>query len=355
LRLNTLKFVDDLVFRAFFGSERLSSSLKGFLNSILREARLTQARSLTIKNPFLLETWENQKEPILDIRVIDEEGREYDVEMQCRREEYYIGRVVSYTFRLHAEQLKRGDQYESLKRTVGISLTTFPIDPKRPDLWFDVWKYHSVLDSGLGYDDAVNIFVRIPSRRGENPVGVKDPELLNWIKLLAFYPNLSDEEIATIKESTFGATELLQEAEMFVGTQQEHELMQARERYWHDQASKNAGYEKRINVLTSINSSLTAKNSSLTAENSSLTAGLRNMELELRSVTSKLRSDKLNAERKSIARMLRVRFNAPVASSLERLNRIDSLENLEILSDFSADCKDYNEFLEKLESYSAES
>jgi len=79
------------------------------------------------------------------------------------------------------------------------------------------------------------------------------------------------------------------------------------------------------------------------------------MELELRSVTSKLRSDKLDAERKSIARMLRVRFNAPVASSLERLNRIDSLENLEILSDFSADCKDYNEFLEKLESYSAES
>jgi len=202
----SFRFSDDLVFRAFLGSERLTKSLIGLLNSILREANLTQIRSLTIKNPFLLETWENEKEPILDIRVIDEEGREYDVEMQCRREKYYIGRVMTYTFRLHVDQLKRGDEYESLKRTIGISLTTFPIDPSKPDLWFDVWKCRSVLGTGLGYDDVVNIFVRLPSERGEEPVGIKDPELLNWIKFLAFFPDLSDEEIALIEESTSGVS-----------------------------------------------------------------------------------------------------------------------------------------------------
>jgi len=374
LNRSALNFSDDLVFRAFFGSERSTKSLKGLLNSILREASLTEVNSLVIRNPFLLENWSNEKEPILDVRVVDEEGCEYDVEMQCRREKHYIGRVVFYTFRLHASQLDRGDKYGALKRTVGISLTTFPIDKTRPDLWFDVWKYRSVLDSGLGYDNAINIFVRLPSSRDEQPVGIKDPELLNWLKFLAFFPNLSDEEIVTIKKSTSGVKELCEEAEMFVGTRAERELMIARERYWHDRASIRADYEEQLQVvsaknsflvaenssltaknssLTAANSSLTAKNSSLTAANSSLTAKNSSLIEEIRSIKEKLEereTGRLTTERKTLANMLRARFNVPITTSLARLNGIDSLETLDKLLDFSADCEDYDAFLAYLTS-----
>jgi len=112
---------------------------------------------------------------------------------------------------------------------------------------------------------------------------------------------------------------------MFVGTDQEREIMQARERYWHDQASRSFEYEKQIRLLG-------AEITSLTADNRSLAA------------------NKLKSDRKSIARMLRVRFNVPDADSLGRLDAIDAAETLERLLDYSADCKDYDSFLKNLAS-----
>ena len=346
LELNVIDFSDDMIFRAFLGAERFADSLRGLLNAILREARLPQIKSLTIKNPYLFENWQSEKEPILDIRVVDEEGREYDVEMQCRREKHYVSRAVFYTFRMHSSQLEQGQGYGKLKRTIGISLTKFPIERTRPDVWFDVWKYRSVLGTDLGYDDAVNIFVRLPSKRGEEPIGVKDPELLNWLKFLAFYPNLTEEELARIQESTSGVTELCQGAEMFPRTKEEHEFWSARERYWHDRASvleDYEEYEKQINSLTAENSSLTTEVSSLTAANSSLTAANSSLTAEI--------SSRLNSERKLIAKMLQVRFGAPVANLTARLNKIESSETLDRLSDLSAVCNDYDAFLTELANY----
>ncbi len=327
---SVLKLSDDVVFRALFGAERLSVSLMGLLNAILREARLPQVKSLTIKNPFLLETWEKEKEPILDVRVVDEEEREYDVEMQCRREKYYVGRAVYYTFRLHVDQLERSAAYHRLKRTVGISLTTFPIDSARPDVWFDVWKYRSTLDSGLGYEDAINIFARLPTSRDEKPIGINDPELLNWIDLIAFYPYLSDEEIELIERSTSGATEILQDVKMFAGTKYEHELIQAKERYWHDQASRVYEYEEEIRAK---DAAIRTRDETIRSKD----AAFRTLEME-----------KLISERKLLAKTLRFRFNLSAETSLALLNEIDSSETLNRLSDLSDECKDYDDFLKKL-------
>jgi len=194
-------------------------------------------------------------------------------------------------------------------------------------VWFDVWKCCSVPGTGVGYDDAVNFFVRLPSKRGDEPIVIKDPELLNWIKFLAFYPDLCDEEIALIEESTSGASEMLQEAKMSVGTDQEREMIQARERYRHDQASRVFEYEEQTR--------------SLGAEITALTTDNRFKDVKI----SSLAADKLKSERKLIARMLRVRFNAPDAASPVRSDLIDTAETLDRLLDYSADRKDYDAFL----------
>jgi len=116
-------------FFSLFGRPGFSRVFRfGTFNKVAHRAfKLDTSRSgvasdsfVDYQEPLLLETWE---EPILDIRVIDEEGREYGVEIQCRREKYYIGRVTTYAFRLHVGRLKRVDEYESLKRMIGISLT----------------------------------------------------------------------------------------------------------------------------------------------------------------------------------------------------------------------------------------
>ncbi len=203
----------------------------GLLNAVLRQAGLFQFKSLTIKNPLLPENWKNVKESKLDFRVLDEEEREYDVEIRLRLEIRYYGRIVMPTFQLCVKPLKLGEQNEAaLKRKIRISFTTFSIDSSFPDLCFDVWTHHSALDAELGFDDATNILVRIPLSWIRQPVGINDPELLNWLHFIAYYPRyLSDEELATIKESAFGITELCREVETFGETRDDLDFMPTRE------------------------------------------------------------------------------------------------------------------------------
>ena len=130
---------------------------------------------------------------------------------------------------------------------------------------------------------------------------------------------------------------------MFPRTKEENEFWLTRERYWHDRASvleDYEEYEKQINSLTTEVSSLTAANSSLTAEISSLTAANSSLTAEI--------SSRLNSERKLIAKILQIRFGAPVANLTARLNEIESSETLDKLSDLSAVCEDYDVFLTEL-------
>jgi len=138
-----------------------------------------------------------------------------------------------------------------------------------------------------------------------------------------FYPDLDDKKIATIKESTPGASELLQEAEKIVETREEREIMDARERYWHDQAAINSYIQKEYDEL-------------------------------MRSVASgeiTMKEAKAKFIRNSIAEILDIRFREPVETTLELLNRIDSIEALERLHKMILDHKDYESFLAELSKY----
>ncbi len=123
---------------------------------------------------------------------------------------------------------------------------------------------------------------------------------------------------------------------MFIGTKAERELLQAKERYWHDQASRVYEFEEEIRAREAVIRSQDEK--------------LRSQNEELRSLTTR----RLAAERKVIAKTLFFRFNKPVATSLALLNEIDSSETLNRLSDVGDECESYDDFLKKLADCNAE-
>ncbi len=158
---------------------------------------------------------------------------------------------------------------------------------------------------------------------------------------------------------------------MFIGTKAERERLQAKERYWHDQASRVYEFEEEIRAreavirsqdekLRSQNEELRSQDEKLRSQNEELRSQdekLRSQNEELRSQDEKLRSIKrwkLAAERKVIAKTLFFRFNKPVATSLALLNEIDSSETLNRLSDVSDECENYDDFLKKLADCNAE-
>lgn len=116
---------------------------------------------------------------------------------------------------------------------------------------------------------------------------------------------------------------------MFIGTKAERERLQAKERYWHDLASRVYEFEEEIRAREAV---------------------IRSQDEKLRSI----KIWKLAAERKVIAKTLFFRFNKPVATSLALLNEIDSSETLNRLSDVGDECESYDDFLKKLADCNAE-
>jgi len=123
---------------------------------------------------------------------------------------------------------------------------------------------------------------------------------------------------------------------MFIGTREEREIMLARERYWHDVASRNADYEELIQILEEQNALLEKYNA-------------------LMKKRIALEETILNDRREEIVSFLEVRFHESFEALLDRLNEIDSFETLNELFKVSVSCESYDAFLEVLASYDAKS
>jgi predicted transposase/invertase (TIGR01784 family) len=74
---------------------------------------------------------------VLDVLVQDTQGRRFNVEMQVRNLAEWLERSLYYLARAYAGQLKRGDDYATLRQAVGINLLDFDLfESERAHWWF---------------------------------------------------------------------------------------------------------------------------------------------------------------------------------------------------------------------------
>jgi predicted transposase/invertase (TIGR01784 family) len=126
----------DLVFKKLFGTEQNNQLLKSLVNSILPKDE--QVVTLELKNPYNPSDYINGKITYLDIKATDENGKWYDIEIQVAPYDFFGMRLLFYWAKLYAAQLKSGQTYDDLRKTIVISLIDFNYfkDPKGQE------KYH---------------------------------------------------------------------------------------------------------------------------------------------------------------------------------------------------------------------
>ncbi len=126
----------DLVFKKLFGTEQNNKLLKSLVNSILPKEE--QVVTLELKNPYNPSDYLNGKITYLDIKATDEKGKWYDIEIQVAPYDFFGMRLLFYWAKLYASQLKSGQAYDDLRKTIVISLIDFDYfeDPKGKE------KYH---------------------------------------------------------------------------------------------------------------------------------------------------------------------------------------------------------------------
>jgi predicted transposase/invertase (TIGR01784 family) len=114
----------DVVFQALFGEIGNERITKGFLETILK--RKIESIDLS-KNPILRREFKDDKLGVLDI-LVELDGKEKcNIEMQLIDQSNIIERILYYWSRLYTRQIKTGEDYSLLEKTIVILITDFEV------------------------------------------------------------------------------------------------------------------------------------------------------------------------------------------------------------------------------------
>jgi predicted transposase/invertase (TIGR01784 family) len=172
-----LSLTNDYVFRKIFGQKDLGA-LSDFLSSVL-DMPTDELVELYVDDPHLHREHEKGKDAELDVRVHTKTGEIINIEIQVNPEGAIKKRIAYYNSRIFSGQLKQGEPYSSLYRTISVIITDFILFPENTDCVGRFRWYNP--DSGALLTDAQEInTIELPKLPQEDD-GTKRWQ---WLKLL---------------------------------------------------------------------------------------------------------------------------------------------------------------------------
>jgi len=221
---------NDYVFKRIFGSEEGKEALVGFLNAVLK---LPPGRELTdlelldreIDPEYLLD-----RAARLDVLAKAADGSLINVEVQIANRFDIDKRTLFYWARLYGGQLRSGQPFSELRRTITVNILGFD--------WFADERYHHVfrirdVETGELLNDYLEIhFLELNKvrKRQWNP----DDPLEAW---LMYLNNLEGEELKMIAEKNPAIKKALTVEEVFRKNELERRLYELREKAIRDEIS----------------------------------------------------------------------------------------------------------------------
>ena len=113
----------DFVFKKIFGNEKHPNILISFLNAVIKPTDLI--KSVQIKNTDIEKEHIEDKYSRLDIKAVTNNGEHINIEIQVKNEYNMIKRSLYYWSKMYEGQLKKGQDYDTLSRTICINILDF--------------------------------------------------------------------------------------------------------------------------------------------------------------------------------------------------------------------------------------
>lgn len=151
----------DFAFKWLFGRQNNLPLLRKLLNAVLIPAPGSEIVDLELLNPFSEQESADDKLSIVDVKARDQNGRQFEIEMQLLIEKAFSKRILYYWADLHRQQLKAGEAYKQLRPTISIAFTDFILFPEVSDykLAFElVNRQHSLIFDS----DILVILIELP-------------------------------------------------------------------------------------------------------------------------------------------------------------------------------------------------
>lgn len=141
----------DVAFKELMRNEEVR---RHFISDVLG-IPLEEIRSVRLENTFLSRRSRQEKQCVLDVRILLNDNRRINVELQVRRLAYWDKRSLFYLSKMYTDGVFSGQSYERLKKCIVVSILDFDLD-SFPD-------YHKVYclrdQEGRQYSDQFEIHV----------------------------------------------------------------------------------------------------------------------------------------------------------------------------------------------------
>ena len=213
---------NDLAFKKIFGNEKHKDILISFLNSVLDLG--SPIKEITIVKSDQVPVIEILKETSLDLKAVDQKGREFVIEMQVEDQKDFQNRSLYYAAKSYAHQLKKAEYYKELKPVIFLGILNFNL--------FDGEEFltnHYIINQQTGNRDIKDMelnFIELPKfTKTEKECETLADKWIYFIKnaedLRVIPENVKVEEIKLAYETV----------EQFGWTEEELALYEARSRF----------------------------------------------------------------------------------------------------------------------------
>ncbi|NNM81279.1 MAG: Rpn family recombination-promoting nuclease/putative transposase [Burkholderiales bacterium] len=150
----------DFAFKKIFGSTQSTDILLSFLNAVLGLQSPYRIAGVTILDPYQAPRIVGMKDTYVDVRAVDETGRQFIVEMQVLNVQGFEQRVLYNACKAYAGQIQVGEDYRALTDVIALTITDFVMFPERLDV---VSKFKLRAHDGELYgDDLELVFAELP-------------------------------------------------------------------------------------------------------------------------------------------------------------------------------------------------
>ncbi len=120
--------MNDYFVRYLFSSPDSNAILLDFINSIMLDSNMKTFRDVEILNPFNCKENYQDKETIVDVKCITQNGTVVIIEIQLQGNSRFPERILYYWASNYSKLLKQGEKYDALTPVISINLLNFNLD-----------------------------------------------------------------------------------------------------------------------------------------------------------------------------------------------------------------------------------
>ncbi|MCM1258458.1 MAG: Rpn family recombination-promoting nuclease/putative transposase [Roseburia sp.] len=121
----------DFAFKEIMTDEKART---GFLSAILK-LDPTEIKETLLLNTNLRKTYEDDKQGVLDVRVLMNDDTEIDIEVQLTKLTVWAERSLFYLSKMYVDQISPGDDYGTFKKCVSICILDFTLFDDSQDFY----------------------------------------------------------------------------------------------------------------------------------------------------------------------------------------------------------------------------